>query len=117
MHEATLAQELLTIIEDVARKHDVQRVTTATIELGALSCVVPEALDFAFEVLRRNTVAEGCRLELKEAPLVVRCGACGYEGPSQRSISGCPQCSGVPVEVLSGREMRLLSIDVEDHDA
>ena len=117
MHEATLAHELLTIIESVAREHAARRVTTATVELGALSCVVPEALSFAFQVMRQDTVADGCRLEIKESPLVVRCAACGYEGASERGASGCPRCDGVPVEVVSGREMRLLSIDVEDDDA
>ena len=117
MHEAALAQELLSLIERVAVENRARQVTAAALALGELSCVEPTALSFAFEVASRGTLAEGCRLEIEQIPLVVYCAACRREGPAIRDELGCPACKHVPVEVRSGREMRLVSIDVEDDDS
>lgn len=114
MHEASLAQDLLVLIEETARANFVRSVTRATIEIGALSCVSPDALQFAFEAMRRGTLAESCQLVIERTPLRVSCPACGAEGATTAEDPSCPKCRQIPVEVLSGREMRLVSIDVED---
>jgi hydrogenase nickel incorporation protein HypA/HybF len=116
MHEVALAQELLSLIERVALENRARQVTVAALALGELSCVEPTALSFAFELASRGTLAEGCRLEIERTPLVVYCAACGHEGPAGPDALGCPACEHVPVEVRAGREMRLVSIDVEDGD-
>lgn len=114
MHEVALAQELVSLIEQVARANDAARVTRAVVEIGELASVVPEALAFAFEIARADTVASGCALQLAHVPLCVRCAACGYQGEARRGLVGCPRCDAVPLEVIAGRDMRLVSIDVED---
>ena len=114
MHEVTIAQELLGLIMQVARDHGADRVTSATVEIGELSSVQPRALDFAFEVVRAGTLAGECRLKVQTAPLVVRCARCEQEGRARREQLCCPGCGAAPVEVVSGRELRLVAIDVED---
>lgn len=114
VHEVTLAQELVSMIENVARDHGADTVSAATLELGELSCAQPEALGFAFEIVRRGTIADGCKLVFRRTPLTVRCPSCGYQGPGDSATPGCPGCSAVPVEVVSGRDIRLVSIDVDD---
>lgn len=114
MHEAALAQELVDLIERVALENRATTVTRATVEVGELSGVVAEALSFAFEVARQNTVAATCELALLSSPLIVSCPACGFRGNATRGIIGCPTCDAVPLEVVAGRDMRLVSIDVED---
>lgn len=112
MHELTLARELIAIIEQVAAEHGVRRVSAATLEVGALSCVEPHALRFAFEVTSRGTLAEGCTLHIERVELAVRCAACGRAGPADPLAPGCPGCGGA-VEVTAGRELKLVSIDAE----
>ena len=113
MHETSLAQELLEIAERVARENGAGRILSATLELGELTCVDPETLELAFEVVARGTLAEGCELALRRVPLLVSCPACGREGPAEPELLGCPGC-GAPVRVLAGREMRVVSIEVEE---
>lgn len=87
---------------------------SARLELGELACVEPETLAFAFQVVALGTAAEGCELLVERLPLVVRCAACGREGEADPAVLVCPACGGTPLTVLSGRELRLASIDVED---
>ena len=116
MHELALAQSLLATIESVAKQHGATKVKHAVVEVGELSCCDPTTLGFAFEVSRNGTVAETCNLEVQLAPLMVQCPACGYDGRGTVDHLGCPQCEGVPVRVVTGRQIRLVSIDVEDDD-
>jgi hydrogenase nickel incorporation protein HypA/HybF len=116
MHEASLARELVSLIEEVAAQHSVTSVNRATVEIGELSTVVPEALEFAFEVARQDSVAAECALDFTFVPLVVHCSSCGYRGHAERGATGCPRCDSIPLEIQQGRDMRLVSIDVEDDE-
>jgi hydrogenase nickel incorporation protein HypA/HybF len=117
MHEASLAQDLLALVEGTAHAHSAIAVTSAKIELGALSCVSAEALVFAFAAMRRGTIAEHCELVIERTPLVVTCPTCGVTGATDATDPCCPGCGRGPVEVVGGREMRLVSIDVEDDES
>ena len=62
MHEITLCQRALEIIEQQAKQHAARRVTEVWIKVGAFSCVEPAALTFCFDLVCRGTLAEGCTL-------------------------------------------------------
>jgi hydrogenase nickel incorporation protein HypA/HybF len=116
MHETSLAYDMLEIIEGVARDNGARRVRKARAEIGELTCIDPDALTFAFEAVCRGTVAEGCALQIVKLPLTLSCPSCGFEGPAEHELLGCPACEAQGARVLSGREMRLVSIDVEDEE-
>ena len=114
MHEVAVATALLDLIRTTAPPEEVPRVLRARIELGELACVDPETLGFAFDVATRGTHAEGCELVFDRRPARVVCAVCGWEG--RFSGGGCGACGAASVELTSGRELRLVSIDVEDSD-
>ncbi len=116
MHELALANSLVETILDVARKHEARAVTAATLEIGELTCVDPDTLAFAFEVASKDTVANGCQLKMQRIPLEISCKACGHQGQVDSTSLGCPVCGEVSVKVSAGRELRLVSIDVEDEN-
>lgn len=62
MHELALTQEIVSIACNAASG---QRVHVVRLEVGKLSCVAPEALQFCFEVVARGTLADGARLEIR----------------------------------------------------
>lgn len=116
MHEASIAQDLIDLMLRACEGQDVLRIRTATLEIGELSGVEPHALSFAFEVISRGTLAEGCELVVQRPVLRIQCPVCEHQGDMDRELMGCPQCGQTPVRVIQGREMRLVSIDVEDED-
>ena len=61
MHELALTREIVAIVCEAA--HD-RRVCKVTLEIGRLSCVMPEALEFCFEAVTQGTLAEGARLDI-----------------------------------------------------
>jgi len=116
MHELSIAVDLITTIEDTARAHQATSVSVAIVEIGALSGVVPDALSFAFEVARKGSLAANCTLKIEEIPLRARCSACQWEGEIEPLNPVCPSCKQLSMEVLSGRDMRLVSIEIDEEE-
>lgn len=114
MHELAIAEELLRIVlQELEPWGAGARVRRVRVRIGQLSGVVPEALRFAFEAIAQGGPAEGASLELEEVPFRVRCGACGAEGAPEGPFLLCPRCGGPQVEVISGRELELASMEVD----
>ena len=117
MHELSIAQSLLALIEDEMAKHDKATLVTVKVRHGRLSAVVPEALTMAFEVLTAETRLAGAALVMEETPVVLRCRACGREfSPESPSaaFAPCPACGEeLGHEVLSGRELYIEYLELE----
>ncbi|HTR25234.1 MAG TPA: hydrogenase maturation nickel metallochaperone HypA [Terriglobales bacterium] len=113
MHEISIAQSIIDIAEARAREQSSRRIDAIKIRLGEFTTVVREALEFAFEVARRETLAENARLEIESVPMVVRCVVCGsVTDPVREVCLICPQC-GLPLEVVSGEELQVEYIELE----
>ena len=70
MHELSLCQSAVEIIQRQAEQHDVKRVTAVWLEIGALSCVEESAVRFSFEIVCHGTVAQGCDLHIVYKPAI-----------------------------------------------
>ena len=113
MHELSIASNLIDIVSDAIEGQDVSRVTSLRIVIGEMSNVVPDCLSFAFEVVSKGTVAEDARLDFERKPLIARCQDCGKEFPVQGYLFLCPECQSQRIEVISGKEFFLESIECE----
>lgn len=113
MHEMALMSGVFDIIKKYTADIPEKKVTKVTLVIGELSNAVPEALEMAFTVFSQGTAAEGAELEIKEIPLTARCLKCGWEGPVEKYSFSCGACSAVEVEILTGRELAVESLEVE----
>ncbi len=96
--------------DKVVRDNQLTRVTEVRVRIGRFSGVQPEALRFAWEVLRQGTRSAGAVLEIEEVPIRLRCRSCESEFAADPDDLSCPLCQGLDVELLSGREMNLQSV-------
>jgi hydrogenase nickel incorporation protein HypA/HybF len=83
------------------------------LEIGRLAQVEPEALRFCFEVVTRDTLAAGARLEILTLDGQGWCLGCGREVPVAALYHPCPHCGGYQVQVTGGTEMRVKEIEVD----
>ena len=114
MHEFSLVARILERACAVARDHGGLPIERIVLEVGALQQVVPEALEFAFEASKRDTLAAEARLDWREAPARVRCPACGLEHEPDDIYWSCPACGTAGGEVLSGDDLILSSVVLRD---
>jgi hydrogenase nickel incorporation protein HypA/HybF len=113
MHEMSLAEGVLQIIEDSARAQDFSRVKTVWLEIGQLSSVEPEAMRFCFDAVTRDSIADGARLEIVIVDGGGQCLNCGQTVKLGAVYDACPACGGYPVNPVSGTEMRIRELEVE----
>lgn len=113
MHEMSLAESVLRIIEDEAHSHQLQRVHGVTLEIGKLAAVEPEAMRFAFAAVTRDTLAEDATLTLLEIAGEGRCAACGMAVQMDDALALCPKCGSGSVLVTGGDRMRIVELEAE----
>ncbi|MCX5852390.1 MAG: hydrogenase maturation nickel metallochaperone HypA [Deltaproteobacteria bacterium] len=114
MHEVSLVQSLLDLIEEQRKIHDFSRVTSITLSFGRLSCVEPQTLGFAFEIQSQSTVAEGAALHFDIQPVVLYCFGCTRDSRIEKFPADCSWCGSPEVVVVEGtEELRLVEMDVE----
>jgi hydrogenase nickel incorporation protein HypA/HybF len=117
MHEMGIAMEIVDIakasIPEDMKGAKIQRVN---LQVGKLSAIVADSLRFCFDLVIKDTPLEGAELSIEELPVVVRCKDCQAQWTVTEPIFTCQQCEGGNIDILSGRELDIKSIEIEDND-
>ncbi|MGK4585705.1 hydrogenase maturation nickel metallochaperone HypA [Kitasatospora sp. HPMI-4] len=111
MHEMSIALAVVEQVAEAARGHGARAVESVRLQVGELAGVVPEALEFCFELACADTVVRGAKLLAEPVAARARCGGCATEWPvGMPPDLCCPDCGGAQAELLSGRELQILSV-------
>jgi len=113
MHEMSLAEGVLQIIEDSAKTQNFSHVKTVWLEIGQLAGVEVEAMKFCFDAVTRDSIAQDAKLEIVEKPGQAWCLHCAETVQVQALYDACPKCGSHQVQVTGGNEMRVKELDVE----
>jgi len=113
MHEMSLCEGVLKVIEEQARLQGFSNVQVVRLEIGELSTAEPEAMELCFEAVVRGSLAEGAVLEIIRVPGQGRCRSCGAEAMLKRRFDPCPQCGSFGLEVTAGDAMRIKELEVD----
>ncbi len=114
MHELSLAQEIVRLVQATAQREQFHRVATLRLEAGALAGVEVNALRFALEAMVGGTCLEGACIEIDEPPGVAWCDRCQSEVAIASRADPCPVCMGYPVKPISGMALRVRDLVVVD---
>jgi hydrogenase nickel incorporation protein HypA/HybF len=111
VHELSLSGAVLnTVVKHAGER----RVSLVSLRVGRLRQVVPDTLEFYFEFVARGTICEGARLEQEIVEASLRCNPCRREWDIEIPAFRCPTCGGAEVEVASGNEFEVESIEIEE---
>jgi hydrogenase nickel incorporation protein HypA/HybF len=111
VHELSLSGA---IVNTVVKHADGRRVSVVSLRVGRLRQVVPDTLEFYFGFTANGTVCEGARLEQELVPARLKCRDCRSEWEIEFPDFRCDACGGPDVEVLTGNEFEVESIEVEE---
>lgn len=110
MHEVSIAESIVRTVGEVV---GTARVEAVSITVGALSGVVPDALEFAWDVATTGTTLGGSRLEIERVPATVYCAGCSLLVEPEIGFL-CPRCGRLSGDLRSGRELEIRSVRVID---
>ncbi|HHR5882033.1 TPA: hydrogenase maturation nickel metallochaperone HypA [Providencia alcalifaciens] len=113
MHEVSLCQSAVEIIEQQARQHQVKKVTGVWLEIGALSCIEESALRFCFDIACRGTVAHGSQLHILYRPAQAWCWDCSESVDVHTHDATCPKCHGFNLKVENCDSLRIKELEIE----
>ena len=111
MHELSVTSA---IVDTVVQYAQGRRVTAVQVRFGRLRQVVPDSVAFYFELVSRDTVCEGARLDQEIVAAALRCENCAHAWEIDMPYFRCPKCGAVDVTVEAGEELEVTSIDVEE---
>jgi hydrogenase nickel incorporation protein HypA/HybF len=113
MHEMALGSAVV----NTATKHANGRpVKVVVMSIGKLRQVVPDSLSFYFDIIAKDTICDGAKLEINIVPALLRCEACTKEWEPDFPTFRCPFCMDSKVTVLSGEEFMVESLEVEEDE-
>jgi hydrogenase nickel incorporation protein HypA/HybF len=113
MHEVAIMTEAVRMAAESAQSAGAQRVTVLKLRIGTLSGVVSEALQFAWDVVRRDTLLTDARLEIESVPAVCWCATCQAEFACLEFLSECPRCHDLSGDLRRGRELEIATVELE----
>lgn len=113
MHEMSLCEGVLRIIEEQAATQHYHKVKAVYLEVGALAGVELEALRFGFNVVMKHSIAADARLEIIELPGQAWCVPCMKTIEIKQRFDACPECGMHQLQVNGGEELRVKELEVE----
>jgi len=112
MHEISLLENVLEILQASAREQGFTRVVKVSLEIGELSCVAEDALRFGFSAVMRGSLAEHAELEILRVMGVGQCQQCRQRVELQTLHDPCPACGSFQIAVLQGQELKIRELQV-----
>lgn len=117
MHEMGIALQIVEIaVGSLPADLGEARVAAINLKIGKLAAVVPESLRFCFDVAIKDTLLAGAKLVIEEMPVVARCKDCQARWTIDQPVFICQTCESGSLEILSGRELDIESIEVVEED-
>ena len=113
MHEMSIAVNIVEIAEQTAKNDNASKINKIVVEVGALSGIVSDALEFCYESACKGTMAEGSTLEIIESKGTALCDNCGFTFQATQIAVRCPKCNEYVINIQGGKELRVKSINVD----
>lgn len=113
MHELSLCEGILKVLEEQAVAQNFSRVRTVVLEIGRLAGVEIEALRFGFDAVMNESLAAGARLDIVETPGQAWCMNCAATVEITQRYEPCPRCGGHQLQVTGGDQMQIKELEVE----
>ncbi|WP_457642462.1 hydrogenase/urease nickel incorporation protein HypA [Persephonella sp.] len=113
MHEFSVVQSLMGLIEENARQNNAKSVSKVIVKIGKMSGIEPHLLKIAFDTFKEKTICENAELEMIIQDVIAKCEDCGKEFVVENHRFVCPECEGFNLHILDGEDMYLLSLEMD----
>jgi hydrogenase nickel incorporation protein HypA/HybF len=114
MHEMSIAQNIIEIVEEISKENQVENVRKVIVKIGKLVAVVPDSLLFCYEALTTGTRLEDSELEINIIPILGECKTCGKKFEVESYFFTCPFCKSNEVRITQGQELNISELEVDD---
>jgi hydrogenase nickel incorporation protein HypA/HybF len=113
MHELSITQSIVSISLEQAEAAKARKITRINLTIGELTGIVDEFVKFYFDLLSKDTIAAKAELSFDRPTIRLRCRNCDSAFSPNGLYWVCPTCQEQKMEIISGQECYVSSIEVE----
>lgn len=113
MHEFSITKNILSLALDKAKEEEAKKIVNINLIIGQLTGVIDESVKLYFGFISKDTIADGASLHFYHPPTTLRCRDCTNVYSPENREWACPECGEQKIEILSGRQLTVTSIEVE----
>jgi len=114
MHEYSVTKSLVDLCNKEAKENKITKVCKIYLKVGKFTGFSPDSIEFYFEHLKINTRCSDATIVFEEIPIMITCQECGKQSEIDEPILLCPNCGSEKIDLLSGREFFVASIEGEE---
>ena len=113
MHELSITENIIEIALSHAEKANASKISDLYLVIGQLSSLVDDSIQFYWDMLAKDTKAEGAILHFRRLPIVIKCNSCKHTYTPSGEKMSCPACLSEKITIIQGEEFYLEAIDVD----
>ncbi|MEO0132377.1 MAG: hydrogenase maturation nickel metallochaperone HypA [candidate division WOR-3 bacterium] len=119
MHELSITESILKCSISEAQKHNAHRINKIKLKIGVASAVIPNCVEFYFDILKKNTIAQNAKLDFEIVPLTIKCPKCGHKvtlapDHEEKLTSRLLACNcDAGIELVEGNDVFIEYIDID----
>ena len=114
MHELSVAQNIIEIIQQSVSKQSWNQVRAVHVEIGAMAGIVPDSLKFSFEAITEESAFRGAQLIIECIPFRIHCCSCNADTENEDGFAVCGECGSTKVKIVTGTELQIKNIELEE---
>lgn len=114
MHELSIAQSIISIAKNAMPEKSKAMISAVRIQVGELSGIEIDSLQFSYSIIKSDTILQNAILDIEVVKGEAICNSCHHQFFLQAFGNTCPECNGYSLQILKGKEMRVVNIVVEE---
>lgn len=114
MHEYSIAQSIMQIVLAEAEKANARKILKISLKIGDLTGVFPDSLSFCLDLCSKGTIAENAHLTIEKVPIRGYCHHCNKVFLIEDNQYICQNCGNLKIELVTGRELQINHLEIED---
>lgn len=114
MHELSIASQVLHTVLNECDQKGYSKVVTVALQIGALTDIVPSALTFGFDILKKDTLLHNTELTIEQVPVTGKCNCCNKQFKVKEFVFVCPYCQAVDITLEKGDELDIAYLEIDE---
>ena len=114
MHELSITESLLKIALRHGKNANANQITDLYLVIGELSSIVDDSVQFYWDIIAKDTLAEGAKLHFERKSTEIQCNDCGHRYHPENNVMACPNCESININILSGDQFYLEAINIKN---
>lgn len=113
MHELSIAKEIINTLNGLKKEYENKNIIKVVVQIGEMSAILPDSLEYNFNIVKEDTTFSNAKLELEIVPLKFKCNKCNEIFGFSENEFCCPKCNIIDYQITQGAELQIKEIEVE----